>query len=82
MTSFKAVSGLIDLNDAAGIPEAERYTYTFDQNMQSLDHVFLSPSIVKKGVKGEHIHVNTWATVGDEVSDHDPTVAKVDVCKS
>ena len=80
--TFKSVSGLIDLDDAAGIPDTERYTYTFGQDMESLDHTFLSHSIAKKGVKGEHIHVNTWVSFSDQVSDHDPTVAKLNVCKS
>jgi hypothetical protein len=26
------------------------------------------------------VHVNTWVSLADEVSDHDPSVARVDIC--
>ena len=48
--------------------------------MESLDHVFVSPVILRGAVAVEHIHANTWATEKAAQSDHDPTVAKVNVC--
>ena len=64
-----------------GIDEVERYTYMFDMNAQQLDHMFVSPSLAKKSKAAyEHIHVNTWPEFAAQVSDHDPSVAKLDVC--
>ncbi|KAJ6619448.1 DNase I-like protein [Mycena sp. CBHHK59/15] len=72
---------LTDIDEVAGIPPVERYTYVFDNNCEQLDHMFLSPSISARSAEVEHIHVNNWAaTLDDRVSDHDPTVAKVRVC--
>lgn len=62
-----------------GTDKLERYTYLFDMNCQQLDHMFVSKSL-KKGASYEHVHVNTWATVAGQISDHDPSVAKLNVC--
>lgn len=79
---FEAVSGMVDMDVAAGVPASERYTYTFGQNMQELDHMYVSPAIARKTPELEHIHVNTWVSYADATSDHDPTVARVNVCKA
>lgn len=75
---------LHDINDLAGVPPEERYTYVYDQHAQEIDHIFLSSSIGRRGgVEVEHVHVNTWArstSASDRASDHDPTVARVRVC--
>ncbi|KAI0392447.1 DNase I-like protein [Xylariaceae sp. FL0594] len=80
--AFATASGLRDLDEVAGIRETERYSYLYDGNTQELDHVFVSKGLAKKGkVKGfEHVHVNTWLPYDNMVSDHDPGVAKFDVC--
>lgn len=63
------------------IDEVERYTYLFDMNAQQLDHMFVSEAIANgEGLQYEHIHVNTWAEYGAQASDHDPSVARLDVC--
>ncbi|OAA54578.1 endonuclease/exonuclease/phosphatase family protein [Niveomyces insectorum RCEF 264] len=80
LTTFSAVSTLVDLDVAAGIPVSERYTYTFANDMEELDHVYVSPAIARLSPKEEHIHVNTWVSYADQVSDHDPTVALLNVC--
>ena len=77
---FKELSGLVELDDAAGLAPEDRYTTVFEQNMEALDHMFASAAVVRKPVAFEHIHVNTWATLKGQVSDHDPSVAKLDVC--
>lgn len=82
LTNFVDVSGLENLDDAAGIEELERYSYLFDMNSQELDHVYISPKIAKANPAYEHIHVNTWVSRSDEISDHDPAVAKLNVCKA
>jgi predicted extracellular nuclease len=79
MKTFAAKSGLVDLDEATGIAVQERYTYLFDMNTQQLDHMYVSPSLVSKA-KYEHIHVNTWATDAEVTSDHDPSVALLNVC--
>ena len=73
---------LTELDVAAGVPAAERYTYLFDQNSQQLDHVFASAAIVaREGVAVEHVHVNSWAaSESARASDHDPSVTRVQVC--
>jgi endonuclease/exonuclease/phosphatase family metal-dependent hydrolase len=54
-------------------------------NAQQLDHMFVSESVVsgkggRKKARYEHVHVNTWVDAGAMVSDHDPSVAALDVC--
>ena len=78
--TFASVSGLVDINVAAQIPVAERYTYTYDMDMEELDHMFVSTAIAAQSLAAEHVHVNTWVSYDDQVSDHDPTVAKLNLC--
>jgi predicted extracellular nuclease len=80
MEQYAQISGLRDLDAAANIKEADRYTYVFDMNSQQLDHMYVSPALVKKA-KYEHIHVSTWVDSASEISDHDPSVAKLNVCR-
>ncbi|KAH9945267.1 DNase I-like protein [Epithele typhae] len=72
---------LLDINDVARVPAAERYTYAFDQNAQEIDHMFVSEAVAARGGDVEHVHVNTWAqSIAERASDHDPTVARLWVC--
>lgn len=80
LIDFLAESGLVDLDEAAGIPPVERYTYLFDMNAQELDHFFVSQKIANRSPRVEHVHVNTWATFAGQISDHDPSVAQLNVC--
>jgi predicted extracellular nuclease len=80
LTSFAAISGLLDLDIEAGIPETERYSYIFDMNCQELDHMYISPRIASHSPEYEHIHINTWVSFADQISDHDPAVAKLNLC--
>lgn len=81
METFVDVSGLEDLDEVAGIPVLERYTYVFGQNSQQLDHMHISPRLAEGDVGFEHIHVSSWVSYDDQVSDHDPSVARLDVCQ-
>ena len=74
-------SGLLDLDDVVDIAPEERYTYLFDMNSQALDHIFVSPALDNKA-QYEHLHLNTWQNYDDQVSDHDPSVAKLNLCPS
>ncbi|SMY28479.1 unnamed protein product [Zymoseptoria tritici ST99CH_1A5] len=75
---FVAASGLEKLYESG--PEAEDYTYLFDMNSQTLDQFFVSPKLAKRS-KIEHVHVNTWTDFDGQASDHDPSVARVDICQ-
>lgn len=79
LKQFANISGLADLDDFVGTSEVERYTYMYDMNTQALDHMYVSAAI-GQGASYEHVHVNTWATADDVVSDHDPSVAQFNVC--
>jgi len=72
---------LTDIDEVAGIPPVERYSYVFDQNSEQLDHAFISDVIKTRGAEFEHIHVNNWSpTFTARVSDHDPSVGRILVC--
>jgi hypothetical protein len=59
------------------------YTYVFNANSQQLDHVFVSPAVAARGLKAEHVHVNTHAVAyKSRISDHDPSVVQVNICKA
>ena len=62
----------------AVIPPARRYTYNYEGNSQTLDHVFVSESL-RSGVEVEVVHVNAdRPTVpGHVASDHDPVVVRL-----
>ncbi|KAI0809472.1 DNase I-like protein [Xylaria sp. FL0064] len=77
--TFARVSGLEDLDEVVGIPTTERYAYLYDMNSQELDHAFVSKALAK-GAKFEHLHINTWLAYDDKTSDHDPSVAKFNIC--
>ncbi|KAF9267486.1 DNase I-like protein [Marasmius fiardii PR-910] len=70
-----------EVDELAGVPLVERYTYVFDQNSQQLDHMFVSRGVGGREVEAEHLHVNNWSPSLDKrVSDHDPTLARIRVC--
>jgi predicted extracellular nuclease len=79
LKKYMQISGLKDMDAVAKIDELERYTYLFDMNAQQLDHMFVSPALTRKA-KYEHIHLTTWVSFDEQVSDHDPSVAQMDVC--
>jgi predicted extracellular nuclease len=80
LVRFAEISGLQDLDEVAKIPKTERYSYLFDMNCQELDHMYISPRIARNRVKYEHVHVNTWVSFADQISDHDPAVAQLNLC--
>ncbi|KAK5704783.1 hypothetical protein LTR17_021596 [Elasticomyces elasticus] len=82
LETFASASGLVDLDVAAGILPVERYTYTFDMNTQQLDHMYVSPKVARllRFPQFEHVHVSSWVSADDVVSDHDPSVAKLNIC--
>ena len=58
------------------LPADERYSYVFDGNSQTLDHIVTSPPLVEVA-DFDVVHVN--AEFADQTSDHDPSVALFDL---
>ncbi|MEV5904370.1 lamin tail domain-containing protein [Streptomyces sp. NPDC052127] len=57
------------------LPAAERYTYVYDGNSQTLDHILTSPAVTHYDY--DVVHIN--AEFSDQASDHDPQVVRIDV---
>src|SRR6184192_280556 len=64
--------GLTDLYDT--LPLAERYSYVFEGNSQTLDHILVSGSLADRSTL-DVVHVN--AEFADQASDHDPSVVRI-----
>jgi uncharacterized protein len=65
---------LVELMDRL-LPPRERYTYDFEGNSQSLDHILVSNHLsASTGAEYDIVHVN--AEFADQASDHDPQVAR------
>ncbi len=63
-----AAAGLVNLTNT--LPENERYTYSFEGNLQALDHMWVSSNLLNAGALYDVVHANSeFAT---QVSDHDP----------
>lgn len=64
------------LNDLVDtLPEAERYTYVYDGNSETLGHILLSNSTFGRPFTYDVVHVNSEFAV--QASDHDPQVSTV-----
>ncbi|WP_405724876.1 lamin tail domain-containing protein [Streptomyces sp. NBC_01537] len=57
------------------LPVSERYSYVYDGNSQTLDHILTSPSITHYDY--DVVHINS--EFADQASDHDPQVVRIDV---
>jgi predicted extracellular nuclease len=68
-------TGMVDL--PATLPLAERYTYVFEGNSQVLDHILVSPRFPHFPLGYDVVHVNS--EFADQVSDHEPQVARLRV---
>jgi predicted extracellular nuclease len=64
---------LHDLIDT--LPPNERYSYVFEGNSQTLDHVLVSDALQARPIAFDVVHVN--AEFADQASDHDPSVARI-----
>ncbi|MFD6328329.1 endonuclease/exonuclease/phosphatase family protein [Streptomyces niveus] len=62
---------LSDLMDK--LPKSERYSYVYDGNSQTLDHILVSPGVKKP--EYDVVHIN--AEFADQASDHDPQVVRI-----
>jgi predicted extracellular nuclease len=67
-------SGVLhDLMDT--LPENERYSYVFEGNSQTLDHILTSDTLFNVPFTFDPVHVN--AEFADQASDHDPSVVRI-----
>ena len=57
------------------LPQAERYSYVFEGNSQSLDHIVFSNALADLQFVFDVIHVNAEFAI--QASDHDPQVVQV-----
>jgi hypothetical protein len=56
------------------LPQDERYSYVFEGNSQTLDNIVISNSLFTSPFAYDAVHVN--AEFHDQLSDHDPQVAR------
>ncbi|WP_156481709.1 choice-of-anchor I family protein [Anabaena sp. 4-3] len=59
------------------LPENERYTYNFQGNAQTLDHILVSNNLLSNLDGFDVVHINS--EFYDQDSDHDPTVARFNI---
>ncbi|MEW5869395.1 MAG: endonuclease/exonuclease/phosphatase family protein [Chloroflexota bacterium] len=68
------------LTDLHGLlPENERYTYSYEGNMQALDHILVSEALLTMGVDVDVVHVNAEFDDKQRATDHDPVLALIDL---
>ena len=56
------------------LPPNERYSYIFQGNSQSLDHILVSDNLAERA-EFDAVHINS--EFSDQASDHDPLVARL-----
>jgi predicted extracellular nuclease len=71
LTTLTAGGALNDLIKT--LPVAERYTYVFQGNSQTLDHTLVAGRM--KSVEYDVVHIN--AEFFDQASDHDPQIVRI-----
>lgn len=83
LNEFEFVSPVTGLESAGltnlinNIPEDERYSFIFQGNSQTLDHILVSDSLVE-GSEIDIVHVNSeFANTDSSASDHDPVVTRL-----
>jgi Ca2+-binding RTX toxin-like protein len=68
-------SGMTSLIET--LPANERYSYNFEGNAQTLDHLMASGGLLHNLDGYDVVHINSEFAV--QVSDHDPVVARFDI---
>ena len=81
LNEFEFISPVLSLaesltNLTMQLPPDERYTFIFDGNSQSLDHILVSDGL-NAVAEFDAVHVNAeYAAVRTRASDHDPLVSR------
>lgn len=87
LNEFEFISPLLTLEQSLTnltntLPENERYSFIFDGNSQSLDHILVSRNLTGQS-SFDIVHVNTeFAATPDRASDHDPLLARFNLAQS
>lgn len=82
LNEFEFISPVLTLaesltNLTEDLPEDERYTFIFDGNSQSLDHILVSEELSDLA-QVDIVHVNTeFADTPQRASDHDPILVQL-----
>lgn len=74
MRRLGEVSGMTNLVERVPLPE--RYTFSFEGNLQVLDNLFVSPALAEEA-EIDIVHVNADRDDASAASDHDPVVARL-----
>ena len=72
--TLQTLAGVALTNLTDMLPENERYSYIFDGNGQTLDHILVSVNLAGAVAEHKPVHINAEFPV--QVSDHDPTLAR------
>lgn len=76
MKRLAEVSGLTNLIDQ--VPIEDRYTFSFEGNLQILDNLFVSPSLLRDGAPEiDIVHANADLAGKLAASDHDPVLVRL-----
>jgi predicted extracellular nuclease len=59
------------------LPISQQYSYVFEGNSQALDHILVSENLFSRPFSYDIVHVN--AEFADQISDHDPQVARFEL---
>lgn len=63
------------------VPKNQRYSYVYQGNTQTLDHILVSHHL-KRQTKLDMLHVNSdFTEMSGRASDHDPVIAQIDFSK-
>ena len=75
--ALQMVKGGVLANLTETLPESERYTFVFDGNAQTLDHIVVSPRIAARSPVYDIVHLNAEFAV--QASDHEAAVARINM---
>ncbi|WP_200841140.1 endonuclease/exonuclease/phosphatase family protein, partial [Geminicoccus flavidas] len=75
--TLKTLAGEQLTNLVDGVPLEDRYSFNFDGNSQSLDHILVSSNLADKA-EVDMVHLNADFAQDVRSSDHDPVVARFD----
>lgn len=80
LTTLTSGGRLENLTDR--LPLNARYTYVYEGNSQTLDHILVSPGLAARTtITNKPVHVNAEFLVANRLSDHDPQWAMFNFVK-
>jgi predicted extracellular nuclease len=72
---IKVLRGNIMQNLIESLPIEERYTYIYEGNSQTLDHILITQGLIDSFLSLDVMHINSEFDYASHLSDHDPLVA-------